>query len=85
MYSIFWKISALDDLYKFTPKAALKMKARIELYLVESPKKLGKPLSGKFKNLYRYRYGDCRIIYEVKDWQIIILKVGHRKDIYDTA
>lgn len=40
-------------------------------------------LSGK-KNEYRIRVGDCRILYEIHDDQLIVLvfKVGHRKDVY---
>lgn len=36
------------------------------------------------KNLYRIRVSDYRIIYNIEDkvLQILILKVGHRKDIY---
>ena len=31
---------------------------------------------------YRFRIGDYRIIFDVKDNVAMILKVGHRKDIY---
>lgn len=30
----------------------------MENYLISMPQKLGKPLIGKYKGLYRYRYGD---------------------------
>lgn len=42
-----------------------------------------KKLSGNY-NLYRIRVGNYRIIYEIKDevLVIIILLVGHRKQIY---
>ncbi|WP_295649244.1 type II toxin-antitoxin system RelE/ParE family toxin [uncultured Mucilaginibacter sp.] len=40
-------------------------------------------LSG-FKNLYRMRLGDYRVVYSIEDNVLIIhvLKVGHRKDVY---
>jgi len=31
---------------------------------------------------YRYRIGDYRVIFEIKDKKIIILRVGHRREIY---
>ena len=36
------------------------------------------------KNTYRIRQGDYRILYDVEDDRVIvlILKVGHRKDVY---
>ena len=35
-------------------------------------------------DLYRYRVGDYRIIYQISDVKItvVIIKVGHRKDVY---
>jgi mRNA interferase RelE/StbE len=44
----------------------------------------GKALSGEFKGLYRWRIGRFRVIYEIqKDVLIIlVLKIGHRKDVY---
>ena len=48
------------------------------------PKIQGKPLRGKLKNYWRYRVGDYRIIAEIDEGtvKIIIIKIGHRKDIY---
>ncbi|MBI2591234.1 MAG: type II toxin-antitoxin system RelE/ParE family toxin [Candidatus Brennerbacteria bacterium] len=31
---------------------------------------------------YRFRIGDYRLIFDFRDKTIIVLKVGHRKDIY---
>lgn len=38
-----------------------------------------------YDGLYRVRQGDYRIIYEIKDHQLIItvIKIGHRKDVYE--
>ncbi|MDH4201901.1 MAG: type II toxin-antitoxin system RelE/ParE family toxin [Phycisphaerae bacterium] len=42
-----------------------------------------KRLKGK-KDLYRVRTGDYRIIYTIKDNQLLVLvvQIGHRKDVY---
>jgi len=44
----------------------------------------GKALSVEFKGLYRWKIGRFRVIYEIqKDVLIIlVLKIGHRKDVY---
>lgn len=36
------------------------------------------------ENLYRVRVGDYRIVYDIlkKKLRILVIKVGHRKDIY---
>jgi mRNA-degrading endonuclease RelE of RelBE toxin-antitoxin system len=45
----------------------------------------GKPLKGMFNGLFDYRYGDYRNIYalESKEKNILTLRVGHKKVIYN--
>jgi mRNA interferase RelE/StbE len=42
------------------------------------------PIKG-FKNLYRIRSGDYRIVYQIRDKELLVLviRIGHRKNIYD--
>jgi len=43
------------------------------------------PLKGsKWQGVYKYRVGDYRILYELHEaaQELIILKVGHRREIY---
>ena len=44
----------------------------------------GKFLKGNLKDYWRYRIGNYRIIAEINDDEvkILIIEVGHRKDIY---
>lgn len=39
-------------------------------------------LKGKFSDLRRYRIGEFRVIFVIMDERILILRIGHRKDIY---
>ena len=50
----------------------------------ELPRKFGKSLSSTLLGAWRYRIGDYRLIADINDQEIIILvlEVGHRKDIY---
>ncbi|WP_302846909.1 type II toxin-antitoxin system RelE/ParE family toxin [Arthrobacter sp. cf158] len=62
------------------------MQAAIEI-LAESPHPPGaKKLSGSSGD-WRVRTGDYRIIYEIRDAQLIVLLVamGHRQDIYQQS
>ena len=49
-----------------------------------NPRVFGKALLADKKGLWRYRIGDYRLICEIQDNNIIILilEIGHRKDIY---
>jgi len=31
---------------------------------------------------YRFRIGDYRVIFDIEEKEIVVLRVGHRKDIY---
>jgi mRNA interferase RelE/StbE len=57
---------------------------RVKNHLSQDPEKLGKSLKGVLKGLYRYRWGDYRIIYAIEkaEGRISILHIGHRKGIY---
>lgn len=52
--------------------------------LSEKPE-LGKRLTGLLSDRWSYRVGDWRILYKVKKSEvlILILTVGHRRDVYD--
>ncbi|MBF0563751.1 MAG: type II toxin-antitoxin system RelE/ParE family toxin [Nitrospirae bacterium] len=59
---------------------------KVMSYLCSAPFELGKPLKGEHTGLYSYRLGKCRVLYSIdKDRRTItIIKVGLRKDVYDT-
>ncbi len=51
----------------------------------ENPRIHGKGLVGNKSGQWRYRIGNYRLLCEIKDTEVIILvlEVGHRKNIYD--
>ena len=48
------------------------------------PRVYGKALSGVLGDLWRYRVGDYRIMCDIQDRhiRILVLQIGHRRDIY---
>lgn len=50
----------------------------------EDPRRFGKPLSRELAGLWRYRVRNCRMICNIEDdkLRVLILRVGHRKDVY---
>ena len=82
MYRIEIEPSAQRILKKI-PEAAREQIAKFIAKLAFNPGQKGyKKLKGH--NLYRIRFGNYRIIYEIRDdvLIIIVLKIGDRKDIY---
>jgi len=43
---------------------------------------IGKPLQYSLRNLRRIRFDCFRLIYEVKDDTIVLIKIGHGKKVY---
>lgn len=86
-YSIQWHEEAIKDLKNIDRNAQKKIIAKVKDYLAQDPLSLGKPLKGIFKGLYRYRYGSYRIIYAIdrSSVMILILRIGDRKDVYESA
>jgi len=85
-----FKIEFLEEAvkeFKRLDKPTQKLiKQKLEL-LAKDPNKLKnniKPLKGKYKNKYRLRVGNYRVIYQIKEDVLIILivRIRHRKEAY---
>ncbi|NRB11538.1 MAG: type II toxin-antitoxin system mRNA interferase toxin, RelE/StbE family [Rickettsiaceae bacterium] len=85
MFKVLWDKHSVNDLKKIDYTDAKKIIQKVEDHLAKAPEKLGKPLSAEYKGLYRYRYRNYRIIYQLfkEEITITIVKVGHRSSVYD--
>jgi mRNA interferase RelE/StbE len=85
VYKVVYLDSVKEDLKKFDKSTLKKIFNRIESYLAQDPKGLGKPLKGEFQGYWRYRWGDYRVIYRIakREILIIILRISHRKEVYN--
>ena len=82
-YKILLTPRVRKDLLKLPPPIQSKISRKIDS-LAKTPRPRGmEKLSGE-DDIYRVRTGDYRIIYQIQDKQLIVLvvKVGHRRDIY---
>ncbi|MBX9658216.1 MAG: type II toxin-antitoxin system RelE/ParE family toxin [Nitrospiraceae bacterium] len=63
----------------------LKVKQRIGKTLLRyesDPLKYAEPLKQSELGSYRFRIGDYRVIFDLEGVQIVVLRVGHRREIY---
>ena len=82
-YSIAFAAAAKRQFDKL-PKPAQRQLGGVIAQLAEDPRPSGvAKLSGK-EGLYRVRGGDYRAVYRIEDDQLLVLvvKVGHRREIY---
>ena len=84
VYKVAYLDSIEEDLKKIDKAIIKKILNRIETYLAQDPKGLGKPLKGEFQGYWRYRWGDYRVIYKISEQEILILilRIGNRKEVY---
>lgn len=86
MYQVVFADKALKELKKMDKSISrLILKwVRKNLESCENPRKHGKALVGNHAGSWRYRVGDYRLIADIQDDKIVImiLSVGHRKNIY---
>ena len=82
-YQIKWDKRAYKELKGLETKDAIDILNNLNK-LYENPHDPSKELKGKFKNKFKLRIGDYRIIYwiEEKEKIVWIIAIGHRKDIY---
>lgn len=81
----YFKSSAIRDLKKLPKPVIRVILNKLDFYTkTKNPLRFAKPIKDKSLGSFRFRIGDYRIIFDVdsKGNRIIILAVGHRKDIY---
>ena len=85
-YSVHYTEKAIKDLRRLDPHTRKLILSWVEKNLVdcENPRRHGKGLTANRSGQWRYRIGDYRLIAEIEDdvITILILNVGHRRDIY---
>ncbi len=82
-YRIVLAPAAGRQLRKFDPQARRRIQAALELLASEPRPPAAIQLAGG-SGEWRVRTGDYRIIYEIKDDEllVLVLQVGHRREVY---
>ncbi|WP_195985506.1 type II toxin-antitoxin system RelE/ParE family toxin [Clostridium sp. D33t1_170424_F3] len=87
-YRVEFTREALKALKKLDPHTALFITAWIRKNLegCTDPRLHGKGLTANRSGQWRYRVGDYRLIAEIQDGKVVILilTIGHRRDIYES-
>jgi len=87
MYALVFLTSAKKEFKKLDSVAQKRIKEKLIL-LVENPEILKnniKPLKGEHQGLFRLRVNQYRVVFQIKDDELIItiIRVGHRKEVYE--
>ena len=80
-YNIVYKKSVYRDIKKLSKTEAKRILDLIETELIKKCES-NPTLKGQFAGLRKYRIGDYRVIYALLGLDILILRIGNRKDVY---
>ena len=80
-YQIIFSKSSREIIKKLDTVTKKRIGKRIRAYS-KDPLAYAKRLITSNIGSYRWRIGDYRVIFDVKSNTIIVLKIGHRKEIY---
>ena len=87
-YHVVFSDEARKELKKMDKHIALLITAWVRKNLegCSDPRRFGKELTANRSGQWRYRVGDYRLIAELQDDKVIILilTVGHRREVYET-
>jgi mRNA interferase RelE/StbE len=80
-YRIVYKKSVQRDLKKLGKAQASHILDQIDKELTDHPDSFP-TLKGPFAGLRKYRIGDYRVIYVILDDDVVVLRIGHRREVY---
>lgn len=85
MYKIEYLDSVKSDLSTISKGDKERIRKAIEKKLATNPIEFGKPLQYSLKGLRRLRVSDYRIIFRIEEETktVLIVKIGHRKEVYE--
>lgn len=73
------------DLPQIPKNMRERIRKAIEGRLLTEPGEYGGPLKRGLQGYRKLRVGDYRIIYKIDEEVIVILKIGHRREVYHSA
>ena len=82
-FEIFYYPDVKKDLSKISASEQHRIQKAIETKLGFSPEEFGEPLRRTLKGYWKLRVGDWRVIFKTQQKTVTILRIGHRREVYD--
>ena len=81
MFKIVVTARALKDIQKLDKKRRVFIVEKLKVF-AKNPGKKARKLSDPRIGSWRLRVGDYRVIFDLDDDKMVILRLGHRREIY---
>lgn len=83
MYTWEFTAEAFKDFKRLTPEIQKRIVKKLDYFVASGqPLKFAESLINYEIGQYRFRVGDYRVIFDIEGQTIVVLTLGHRKDIY---
>lgn len=83
MHQYIFRSRAEKELKKLPRDIVIRIKDKLRYFLSSpNPLNFATPLKKSTLGSYRFRIGDYRVIFDVEGENIIILTIGHRREVY---
>jgi mRNA interferase RelE/StbE len=80
-YQLLYTKRAAKDIRKLDPEEKQRIGKALLRY-AEDPLKFAERLTDPKLGTYRFRVGDFRVVFDLHENEIVVLRVGHRGEIY---
>ena len=81
IFDIVYTVRAVKDIESLDRLVQKRIAKKI-LSLRHDPIRISKKMINPVLGTYRYRIGDYRVIFDIRLRRVVVLRVGHRKEIY---
>ena len=82
-YTVIFDPAVKDDVADLDSAIRDRIKGAIVNRLTTEPAKYGKPLRGTLGGYWKLRVGDWRVVYVIRDKEVIVFAIKHRSRVYD--
>lgn len=80
-YNLVYTRRAVKDIQKIEPTVKKRIGNTLLRYK-EDPIRYARKMINSDHGSYRFRIGDYRVIFDLEKYDIVVLRIGHRKEIY---
>ena len=80
-YNLVYTQRAVKDIHRLEREIKNRI-AKTILRYSEDPFNYSEKLTNSRLGNYRFKIGDYRVIFDFEEYDIVVLRVGHRKEIY---
>jgi mRNA interferase RelE/StbE len=80
-YNLVYTHKAAKDIHNIEPSVRKRIGKALLRYK-EDPIKYSRKMINSEHVSYRFRIGDYRVIFDIENDDIVVLRIGHRREIY---